>query len=78
VRNGKRLVTDEPFAETRERFGGCYLSDAGDLDEAIGIAAGVPVALMGTIEIRPVLEIRVMPPDTQRNAHPESRTRING
>jgi hypothetical protein len=55
VRNEKRLVTDEPFAETREQLGGSYLSDAGDLDEAIGIAARVPVALMGTIEIRPVL-----------------------
>jgi hypothetical protein len=54
VRSGKRLVTDGPFAETREQLGGYVLIDATDLDEAIGIAARIPVAHLGTIEIRPL------------------------
>lgn len=57
LREGKRLVTDGPFAETREQLGGFYLVNARDLDEAIGIAERIPVASVGTIEIRPVLEI---------------------
>ena len=57
VRDGKRLVTDGPFAETREQLGGYYLIEARDLDEAIGIAERIPPARFGTIEIRPVLEI---------------------
>jgi len=61
VRNGKRLVTDGPFAETREQLGGYYLIDANDLDEAMSIAERVPVAKVGTIEIRPVLEITGLP-----------------
>jgi hypothetical protein len=61
VREGKRLVTDGPFAETREQLGGYYLIDAGNLDEAIKIAERVPVARVGTIEIRPVLEIAGLP-----------------
>ena len=61
VRNGKRLVTDGPFAETREQLGGYYLIDANDLDEAMSIAERVPVATVGTIEIRPVLEITGLP-----------------
>jgi len=61
VRNGKRLVTDGPFAETREQLGGYYLIDARDLDEAMSIAERVPVAKVGTIEIRPVLEIEGLP-----------------
>ena len=61
VRDGKRLVTDGPFAETREQLGGYFLIDAKDLDEAIGIAARIPVARLGTIEIRPVLEIPGLP-----------------
>jgi len=61
VRGGKRLVTDGPFAETREQLGGYFLIDAKDLDEAIGIAARIPVARLGTIEIRPVLEIPGLP-----------------
>ena len=61
VRDGKRLVTDGPFAETREQLGGYYLIDAKDLDEAIGIAERIPVARMGTVEIRPVLEIAGLP-----------------
>lgn len=61
VRNGKRLVTDGPFAETREQLGGYYLIEAHDLDEAMKIAERVPVARHGTIEIRPVLEISGLP-----------------
>ena len=57
VRNGNRLVTDGPFAETREQLGGYYLVEAKDLDEAIGIAAKIPSVRLGTIEIRPVMEI---------------------
>ena len=61
VRGGKRIVTDGPFAETREQLGGFYLVDVSDLDEAIGIAARIPPARKGTIEIRPVLEIPNLP-----------------
>lgn len=61
VRNGKRLVTDGPFAETREQLGGYYLVDAKDLDEAMSIAERIPGARLGTIEIRPVLEIKGLP-----------------
>jgi hypothetical protein len=61
VRNGKRLVTDGPFAETHEQLGGYFLIDAKDLDEAIGVAARIPMALKGTVEIRPVVEIPGLP-----------------
>lgn len=61
VRDGKRLVTDGPFAETREQLGGYYLIEAQDLDEAMKIAERIPVAKHGTIEIRPVLEISGLP-----------------
>jgi len=64
VRNGKRLVTDGPFAETREQLGGYYLIDARDLDDAMSIAERVPVAKVGTIEIRPLLEIPGLPPQS--------------
>jgi hypothetical protein len=61
VRNGKRIVTDGPFAETREQLGGYYMINARDLDEAIEIAARIPPARKGTIEIRPVMEIPGLP-----------------
>ena len=61
VREGKRLVTDGPFAETREQLGGFYIVEAKDLDEAISIAERIPPARLGTIEIRPVLEISGLP-----------------
>src|ERR1700752_3372591 len=61
IRDGKRLVTDGPFAETREQLGGYYLIDANDLDEAMKIAERIPIAKLGTIEIRPVLEISGLP-----------------
>jgi hypothetical protein len=55
VREGKVLTTDGPFAETREQLGGYYLVDAKDLDTAIGIAARIPNAKNGSIEVRPVM-----------------------
>lgn len=61
VRESKRLVTDGPFAETREQLAGYFLIDAKDLDEAIGIAGRIPGARFGTIEIRPVMEIPGLP-----------------
>jgi hypothetical protein len=57
VRDGKRVVTDGPFVETKEQLGGYYLIDAKDLDEAIAIAARCPGARHGTIEVRPVWEM---------------------
>ncbi|HEV8579192.1 MAG TPA: YciI family protein [Thermoanaerobaculia bacterium] len=57
VREGKTLTTDGPFAETREQLGGYYLIDAKDLDEAIAIAARVPGARTGSVEIRPILRL---------------------
>ena len=56
VRNGERLVTDGPFAETKEILGGVFLVDLPDLDEAIRLAALIPSARHGSIEIRPVLQ----------------------
>lgn len=61
VRGGKRLVTDGPFAETREQLGGYFLIDAKDLDEAIAIAGQIPGASWGTVEIRPVIELTGLP-----------------
>src|SRR6185503_20243273 len=61
VRDGKRVVTDGPFAETREQLGGFYLVEARDLNEALEIAERVPPAKFGTIEIRPVMEIAGLP-----------------
>ncbi len=63
VRDGKRLVTDGPFAETREQLGGYFLINAKDLDAAIGIAARIPMARKGTVEVRPVIEIPGLPTD---------------
>ncbi len=57
VRNGKMSTTDGPFAETREQLGGYYLVDAKDLNEAIQIAAKIPGARTGSIEVRPIMEI---------------------
>jgi hypothetical protein len=61
VREGKRLVTDGPFAETHEQLGGYFLVDAKDLDDALAIAARIPAAKKGTIEVRPVMEIPGLP-----------------
>jgi hypothetical protein len=57
VRDGKQLVTDGPFAETREQLGGFFLVEARDLDEAIALATRIPSARMGTIEVRPLVEM---------------------
>src|SRR5690349_9396440 len=57
VREGKRMITDGPFAETREQLGGYFLIDAKDLDDALAVASRIPAAKKGTVEIRPVLEI---------------------
>jgi hypothetical protein len=54
VREGRRLVTDGPFAETREQLGGYYLVEAKDLNEAIDIAGRIPGARKGTVEVRPI------------------------
>ncbi|MGH9844248.1 MAG: YciI family protein [Blastocatellia bacterium] len=61
VRDSKRLVTDGPFAETREHLGGFFLIEAQDLDEALGIAERIPAASVGTVEVRPVLEVAGLP-----------------
>ena len=61
VRDARRLVTDGPFAETREQLGGFFLIDAKDLDEAIGIAGRIPAGRWGTVEIRPVMEMPGLP-----------------
>jgi hypothetical protein len=61
VRNGKHLVTDGPFAESREQLGGYFLVEAKDLDEAIGIASRIPAARFGTVEVRPLVEIVGLP-----------------
>ena len=61
TREGKRLVTDGPFAETREQLGGFFLIGAKDLDEAINIAGQIPAGKWGTVEIRPVIEVDGLP-----------------
>lgn len=61
IREGKRLVTDGPFAETKEQLGGYYLVDADDLDDAIRIAERIPPAKWGTVEIRPVIDLPDLP-----------------
>lgn len=61
VRQGKRQVTDGPFAETREQLGGYFLIDAANLDEAIDVAGRIPGARKGTVEVRPILEMKGLP-----------------
>jgi hypothetical protein len=61
IRNGKRLVTDGPFAETHEQLGGFFMIEAKDLDEAIAIAARIPGARKGTVEVRPVVDLAGLP-----------------
>lgn len=64
VRGEKRMVTDGPFAETREQLGGFFLVEAKDLDEAIDIAARIPAGRWGTVEVRPVVEVAGLPEQT--------------
>jgi hypothetical protein len=59
VRNGKTVVTDGPFAETKEQLGGYYLVEAKDLDDAISIAAKIPGAKQGSIEVRPIMKMNM-------------------
>lgn len=61
VRDGRRLVTDGPFAETTEQLGGYFLIDVDHLDDAISIAERIPAAARGTIEIRPLIELLGLP-----------------
>lgn len=56
VRDGKRLTTDGPFAETKEQLGGYYLVEAKDLDEAMALAAKIPSSRFGSIEVRPIMK----------------------
>src|ERR1700744_171095 len=62
VREGKRLITDGPFAETTEQLGGYYIIDVENLDEAIAIASRLPPAKKGTVEIRPVFDASYLRP----------------
>lgn len=66
VRDGNPLVTDGPFAETREQLGGYFLVEAQNLDEAIAIAARIPGARIDTVEIRPVAQVAGLPEDLPR------------
>ncbi len=61
VRDGRRMVTDGPFAETTEQLGGYYIIDVENLDEAIAIAARLPPATKGTVEVRPIFELPNLP-----------------
>ncbi|MDQ3232017.1 MAG: YciI family protein [Pseudobdellovibrionaceae bacterium] len=61
LRQGKRLITDGPFAETNEQLGGYYIVDVPDLDAAIEIASRIPGSKRGTVEIRPVFQLDGMP-----------------
>jgi hypothetical protein len=61
IRDGQRLVTDGPFAETREQLGGYFLIEARDLDEALAVAARIPMARRGTVEVRPVIDLPGLP-----------------
>ena len=61
IREGRRIVKDGPFAETREQLGGFFLIEAADLDEAIAIASRIPGARKGTVEIRPVVQLGDVP-----------------
>lgn len=64
MRDGKALVTDGPFAETREQLGGYYLIDVANLDEAIDVASRIPAVRLGTVEIRPIFELDNLPSST--------------
>ena len=61
VREGKRMITDGPFTETREHLGGYFLVEARDLNEAIEIASRIPAAQFGTVEVRPIVELTGLP-----------------
>ena len=64
VRDGKRVVTDGPFAETHEQLGGYFLVEAPDMEAAIAIAEHIPGARWGTVEVRPVVELTGLPEES--------------
>ena len=64
VRDGKRFVTEGPFAETHEQLGGFFLIEAKDREEAIEIAAGIPAGRWGTVEVRPVVKVAGLPTES--------------
>jgi hypothetical protein len=66
IRNGKVSTVDGPFAETKEQLGGFFLIDAKDLDEAIQVAAKIPSARLGSIEVRPIWDLRQQEPRAGR------------
>jgi hypothetical protein len=72
LRDGRRLITDGPFAETREQLGGYFLVEARDLDGAIAIASRIPAARFGTVEIRPLIDIPGLP----ESSEPELAERV--
>ncbi|HEU5401234.1 MAG TPA: YciI family protein [Terriglobales bacterium] len=72
VRSGKRTIVDGPFAETREQLGGFFLVDVKDMDEALEIAARIPGARKGTVEVRPVLELEGLPEEMVRGTSEET------
>jgi hypothetical protein len=63
LHDGRHIVTDGPFAETREQLGGYFLIDVNNLDEAISVASRIPAGRWGTVEIRPVVEVEGLPAD---------------
>jgi len=75
VRDGRTLVTDGPFAETTEQLGGYYMLDLADLDEAIAVAARVPPAAKGTVEIRPLVALDGLPPERPLPTAPDGGSR---
>ena len=78
VRDGRTLVTDGPFAETTEQLGGYYVLDLADLDEAIAVAARLPPAARGTVDVRPLFALDGLPPERPLSTAPDdgSRTRF--
>src|SRR3954467_8498790 len=72
MREGKRLVTDGPFAETREQLGGYFLINADALDGAIAVAARIPAARWGTVEVRPIVELPNLPTPAASTASPRT------
>jgi hypothetical protein len=75
VRDGRTLVTDGPFAETTEQLGGYYMLDLADLDEAIAVAARLPPASKGTVEIRPLVALDALPPERTLPTAPAAGSR---
>jgi hypothetical protein len=69
IREGRRIIKDGPFAETREQLGGFFLVQAKDIDEAIAIASRIPGARWGTVEIRPIVELTSPPEVSLTAAH---------